>query len=129
MLASNIHAYFARIELDPAIGWEMLETDLENPVADVVDVPHLRRLLASYASRYIDMAWDDEDREPESLSSMFTHYVRPLLKSTLPLTLDEQRLILGTAGWYGVAPGYSYSMFDQVRTLLNGHPILPPKDA
>lgn len=122
MLASNIHAYFAHIELDPAVGWEMLETDLENPVADVIDNDHLRSLLARYASMYIDMAWDDDLREEDGPSTFFTNYVVPLLKSLLPLTYEEQRTILGAAGWFG-----TNTMYGPVRTLLNGHPVYSQK--
>ena len=124
MFASAIHAYFTRIELDPSIGWEMLETDLDDTIIEIEDTRHLRRLLASYTARYIDMAWDDEDREPDKDSSFFTDYAVKLLRSTLPLTYDEQRQILGASVWYGLGP-----MFDQVRNLLKAHPVLSPSEA
>jgi len=123
MLASKIHEYFAHIELDPAIGWEVLETDLDDPVSEVKDFPHLRRLLASYVSRYIDMAWDEESDNDSHISTFF-HTAVKLLRTTMPLTYDESRAILGASVWFGTGP-----MYDQVRILLNGHPILPPSEA
>jgi hypothetical protein len=123
MYASKIHAYFAQIGLDPVIGWEILETILENPTADVVDTKHLRRILADAIVTYTDMAHDDEDASTED-SSFFLGYVLPLLRSTLPLTLHEQYAILGSAAWWGA----SLPMVNQVRIAVKRQ-VLPPKDA
>lgn len=123
MMPSSIHTYFVRIGLDPSLGWEILETGLENPCNDVRDANHLRSLLASYTVIYIDMAWDDEDRVDGQLSSLYTTYVEPLLKSNLFLTLDEQRLIVGAAAWMGATPYLA-----PVRSLV-GRNVLPPSEA
>lgn len=124
MLISNIHAYFAKIKLDPVVGWEILETMLDDPINEEVrNERHLRFLLAEAIVTYIDMAHDDEDAGDTGDSTFYRVHVLQLLNSRIPLTLHEQYTILGAAAWWPPAP-----LLDQVR-LLTKRQVLPPADA
>lgn len=128
MLISNIHAYFHSIDLNPALGWDMLETDLDDICSEVRNTRQLRALLAKYASMYLDMAMDDEDARDGQLSTFYTTYVVPLLTSRLPMTMDEQRIVLGSAAWFGNDRYISCvraMLFDRVHVV----PTLAPADA
>lgn len=124
MFASDIHNYFAQIKLDPAVGWEILETMGEgNPTEEVEDAAVLRRNLVLAVSTYIDMAHDDDSVPSIHEASYYHGIVRPLLMSDLKLTLMEQYTILGAAAWWG-----NGTIVDEVRDLVK-RPVLNPKDA
>lgn len=128
MQISQIHAYFTGIKLDPTLGWDMLETDLDDVASEVRNAAHLRELLAKYASMYIDMAQDDDDHPEGGFSTFYTSYVVPLLMSDLPLTMDEQRLILGTAAWFGMN-SYTFNVRGLLTARAERVPVLPPSEA
>lgn len=122
MLASNIHRYVKSLRIDPAIVWETLELQFES-LDEVKDEKHLRYILAEAIVTYLDMAQDDEDSGSVRESNFWFVFAQPLLMSNLPLTLDEQRTILGAAAWWP-----NSNIIQEVRDLVK-RPVLPPKDA
>jgi hypothetical protein len=93
MFGSNIHQYFTQIELDPAVGWEILETAIQS-TDEIATTQDLRRILAEAVSHFMQMDKDGETDERVD----FMIAVK-LLRSKLPLTWHEQRIILGEAVW------------------------------
>jgi hypothetical protein len=87
MLPTKIHAWFLQYNVDPMIGWEVVEIATDD-LAEITDEPMLFDHCHTYIVSMLDSTIDEPDYD--RLGFLQTHLI-PLIRSLSPYFTSGQR--------------------------------------